>query len=285
MTMRTRSLLFVPGDRPERFDKALGAGADRVIVDLEDAVAPADKPRARDAVRQWLKPDQAVIVRINSADTIWFEEDLALSAAAGVAAVMLPKAESAQTIARVVGAGARAVLPLIESGAGMASLDRIASAPGVHCLAFGSIDLQADLGMRDALEDELLMFRTQIVLASRLAGLAPPVDGVTTAIDDAERLQLDVQRARRLGFGGKLCIHPRQVEGVNRGFAPGAAELEWAHRVLSAAAAAGGAAVAVDGKMVDKPVLLRAQALLREAEQGALRHAAPSGVVTSTLNR
>jgi citrate lyase subunit beta/citryl-CoA lyase len=266
--MRRRSLLFVPGNRPERFDKALGAGADGVIIDLEDAVAPADKLRAREAVRQWLSPRHPVMVRINAADTLWFEDDLALCAMPGIAAIVLPKAERAETIARLVSAGAKAVLPLIESGAGIAALDAIASASAVQCLIFGSIDLQVDLGMRDASEDELLVFRSQIVLASRLAGLAPPVDGVTTAIDDAERLHADVRRARRLGFGGKLCIHPRQVEGVHRGFAPNADELDWAKRVLTAAASAGGAAVAVDGKMVDKPVLLRAQALMREAQQG-----------------
>lgn len=180
---------------------------------------------------------------------------------------MLPKAERAETIARLAFAGAKAVMPLIESGAGIAALDAVARAPAVMCLAFGSIDLQVDLGMRDANEDELLPFRSQIVLASRLAGLAPPVDGVTTAIEDAQRLHTDVLRARRLGFRGKLCIHPRQVQGVHRGFAPSAEELDWAQRVLAAASSAGGAAVAVDGKMVDKPVLLRAQALIREAQQ------------------
>jgi citrate lyase subunit beta / citryl-CoA lyase len=267
MMMPTRSLLFVPGNRPDRFDKALAAGADAVIIDLEDAVAPQDKPRAREAVRQWLDPRQPVLVRINAADTSWFEDDLALCGMPGVAAIVLPKAERVETIAKVVSAGAKAVLPLIESGAGLTALDLIARAPAVQCLIFGSIDLQVDLGMRDALEDELLPFRLQVVLASRLAGLARPVDGVTTAIDDAERLHADVRRARRLGFGGKLCIHPRQVEGMHRGFAPSADELDWAKRVLAAASSAGGAAVAVDGKMVDKPVLLRAEAIMRDAQQ------------------
>jgi citrate lyase subunit beta/citryl-CoA lyase len=135
----------------------------------------------------------------------------------------------------------------------------------VQRLVFGSIDFQLDLGMRDAQEDELLYFRSQIVLASRLAGLVSPIDGVSTAIDHAEALHTDVQRASRLGFGGKLCIHPKQVAGVHRGFAPSAEELAWARRVLAASAAAGGAAIAVDGKMVDKPVLLRAERLVAEA--------------------
>lgn len=260
-----RSLLFVPGSRPERFDKALAAGADAVIVDLEDAVAPADKLSARESLRAWLRPEHAVVVRINAADTPWFADDIALCAQPGVAAVMLPKAERAETLAALMEAGAKSVLPLIESAAGFAALRIIAAAPGVQRLVFGSIDFQLDLGMRDAHEDELLYFRSQIVLASRLAGLAAPIDGVSTAIDDAEALHADVQRARRLGFGGKLCIHPKQVAGVHRGFAPSADELAWAQRVLDAAAAAGGAAIAVDGKMVDKPVLLRAERLVAEA--------------------
>lgn len=263
-----RSLLFVPGSRPERFDKALAAGASVVIIDLEDAVAPPDKDAARAALAGWLRPDHAVIVRINSVDTAWFEQDLALCGMPGVAAVMVPKAERADTLAAVTAAGARALLPLVESAAGLAALAALAGAPGVLRLAFGTIDLQVDLGLKDATEDELVPFRLQLVLASRLAGIAAPVDGVSVAIDDEDRLRADVQRARRLGFGGKLCIHPKQVGAVNRGLAPGEAELDWARRVLAAAAVSGGAAVAVDGKMVDKPVLLRAEALLREAAAG-----------------
>lgn len=260
-----RSLLFVPGSRPDRFDKALAAGASAVIIDLEDAVAPPDKDAARTALAAWLRPGHAVIVRINSVDTPWFADDLALCGAAGVAAVMVPKAERADTLAAVSAAGARALLPLVESAAGLAGLQALAAAPGVLRLAFGSIDLQVDLGLRDATEDELLPFRLQLVLASRLAGIGAPVDGVSTAIADEDRLRVDVQRARRLGFAGKLCIHPQQVAPVNRWLAPSDEELGWARQVLAAAAASGGAAVAVDGKMVDKPVLLRAEALLREA--------------------
>ena len=266
-----RTLLFVPATRPERFAKALASGADAVIVDLEDAVAPEDKLAARAALAAWLdaatpaSDAPALWVRINAAETPWFEGDLMLVAKPGVAGVMLPKAEGDAAIAIVRAAGARAVMPLIESAAGFEQLREIASAPGVERLAFGSIDLQVDLGMRDALEDELLWFRTQVVLASRLAGLAAPVDGVSTAIDDAELIRTDVLRARRLGFGAKLCIHPKQIEPVRTHFAPSAAELAWAQRVLAADAASGGAAVSVDGKMVDKPVMLRAQAIVQEA--------------------
>src|SRR5690606_23444658 len=117
MNRPARSLLFVPGARPDRFDKALAAGADAVVIDLEDAVAPADKARARDAVSAWLGPQHAVVLRINGAETDWFADDLALAARPGVAAVMVPKAERAEVFAEVARAGARALLPLIESAA------------------------------------------------------------------------------------------------------------------------------------------------------------------------
>ena len=260
------SLLFVPASRPERFDKALGSGADAVIVDLEDAVAPADKDAARAALAAWLDPAHPVLVRINAADTPWFAADLELLVRPGVSAVVLPKAEYPDDVVVASRAGGGlAVLPLIESALGFEQRRALAHADRVERLIFGHIDFQADLNMR-ATEEELLPFRTALVLASRLAGIAAPIDGVCTAIDDAELLQADALRARRLGFGGKLCIHPRQVAVVNRCFAPSAEEVAWAQRVIAADTASGGAAVAVDGKMVDRPVVLRAQAILVEAQ-------------------
>ena len=260
------SLLFVPASRPERFHKALGSGADAVIVDLEDAVAPADKDAARAALAAWLDPAHPVLVRINAADTPWFAADLELLARPGVSAVVLPKAEHPDDVVVASRAGGGlAVLPLIESALGFEQRRALAHADRVERLIFGHIDFQADLNMR-ATEEELLPFRTALVLASRLAGIAAPIDGVCTAIDDAELLQADALRARRLGFGGKLCIHPRQVAVVNRCFAPSAEEVAWAQRVIAADTASGGAAVAVDGKMVDRPVVLRAQAILAEAQ-------------------
>jgi citrate lyase subunit beta/citryl-CoA lyase len=233
-----------------------------VIVDLEDAVAPAAKDAARAAVAAWLRAERPVVLRINAAATPWFDADLALAAHPGVAGVMLPKSEGADDLARVAAAAPQAVLlPLVESAHGFAALTEIARAPRVQRLVFGSIDFQLDLGI-DGDDAELLAFRSGIVLASRLADLAPPVDGVCTAIDDAEALRQASLRAKRLGFGAKLCIHPRQVGVVEAAFAPSADELAWARRVVDAAAAADGAAVAIDGRMVDKPVLLRARRLL-----------------------
>ncbi|HZQ60584.1 MAG TPA: aldolase/citrate lyase family protein, partial [Casimicrobiaceae bacterium] len=155
------------------------------------------------------------------------------------------------------------VLPLIETARGLWNALDIARAAGVERLLFGSLDYQLDLSIR---EDELLHARSQLVLASRVAGIAAPVDGITATFDDPAVVRRDAQRAHALGFGGKLCIHPKQVPEVNAAFRPGAEEIAWAQRVVAADAAAPGAAVAVDGKMVDRPVLLKAQAILVEAE-------------------
>lgn len=173
---------------------------------------------------------------------------------------MLPKAERVADL----DCGNNVVLPLVETAAGIDTVHELARAPCVQRLVFGSIDLQLDLGIAGDGE-ELLLFRSQLVLASRLAGLAPPVDGVNTTIDDAEQLQADTRRARRLGFGAKLCIYPKQVDVINTGFSPSEEEMSWARRVRGAAAQAGGAVAAVDGKMIDRPVILRAEALLRQA--------------------
>jgi citrate lyase subunit beta/citryl-CoA lyase len=262
-TMSPVSYLFVPGNRPERFDKACAAGADVVIVDLEDAVPLSEKESARAAVAGWLHAAQPVALRINSADSIWFEADLSLCGMPGVAAVVLPKAATVEEIARVMAAGAPAVLPLIESAAGLVNAAALAAAPGVVRLLFGSIDFCVDLGIEGD-DRELDYFRSQLVLASRLAEIAPPVDGVTTAIDDDVLLRQETLRGKRFGFGGKLCIHPKQIAAVHASYLPQADEISWAQRVLDAAAAAQGAAVAVDGKMVDRPVIIKAERILQQ---------------------
>jgi citrate lyase subunit beta / citryl-CoA lyase len=206
-----------------------------------------------------------VVIRVNGPETLWFAEDVALCARAGVAAVMVPKTERASDLQRIAAvAVGRAILPLIETAQGFDQATKLARSDSVKRLVFGSIDFQLDLGIQGD-DDELLHFRSHLVLASRLASLAAPVDGVTTEIEDTAALERATLRARRIGFGAKLCIHPRQVEAVNRGFSPTQQEVAWARRVLDAAASAGGAAVALDGKMVDRPVILRAQALVDEA--------------------
>ena len=265
--MTDRSYLFVPGNRPERFESACRAGADVVLVDLEDAVAPADKATARRSVGEWLTAGGAAYLRINGADTDAFRDDLLLLGLPGVQGVMLAKAEENEPIAVIrQAAPALPVIPLIESARGLSQVTAIATAPGVVRLAFGSVDYQLDLGIGGD-RDELLMARSQLVLASRVAGLLPPVDGVTMALDDMEALSRDVAYARRLGFGGKLAVHPRQVAAINDGFSPSPADLEWARRVVAAASAAGDNALRLDGKLVDRPVIERARALLRTAQR------------------
>jgi citrate lyase subunit beta/citryl-CoA lyase len=257
-----RTFLFVPGARPERFAKALACGAHKVVIDLEDAVGPADKARARAAVAAALPLAQPVLLRINGTGTPWFDDDARLCAEPGIAGVVVPKAEEPAAVERALAGREIAVYPLIETALGLWNALALARAPGVQRLLFGSIDFQLDLGLAD---DDLLHHRSQLVLVSRVAGLPAPVDGVTAAFDDATALARDVERARRLGFGGKLCIHPKQVGFVNAAFTPTADELAWAQRVVAADAAAQGGAVAVDGRMVDRPVLLRAREMLAAA--------------------
>jgi citrate lyase subunit beta / citryl-CoA lyase len=263
-----RSYLFVPGNRPDRFAKACAAGADAVVLDLEDSVAAADKEKARAAAAEWLSAERPVMVRVNTSDSKWFAEDMSLGNRPGVAGVLLPKAERAEEIrllAEKFGA-AIPILPQIETARGFRNIPALAGTAPVRNLLFGSIDFQLDLGMI-AEEEELLYFRSQIVLESRLAGIEPPVDGVTTDFNSPERVRVDTLRAKRLGFSGKMCIHPKQVPIVNACFTPSVEEESWAKRVVDASAAAPGAAIAVDGKMVDRPVLARAEVILAKAAQ------------------
>jgi len=250
-----RSYLFVPGNRPERFAKAIASGAGAVILDLEDAVAPEAKPAARNAVCQWLREHAgAAWVRINGSDTEFFEEDLRVLAGVRALGVMLPKAESALELGMPV-------IPLIESAVGLWNALEIARGPRVERLAFGSVDFQLDAGIQGE-EEALLFARSQLVLVSRIARLASPIDGVTVQIGDTAQLEHDVARARTLGFGAKLCIHPNQVDIVERGLAPTEEELRWARAVVSAAGQAGGNAVRLEGKLIDLPVVERARRLL-----------------------
>lgn len=268
--MIDRSFLFVPGDRPERFDKALSVQAHAVILDLEDAVAPQRKTEARSAVATWLRAAQArVYVRINPLGTPWHEEDCSVLASPAVRGVMLPKAESAADVARVaarLGEG-QDCIPLVETVAGWFEAPALARVPRVRRLAFGSFDFMSDSGIRGD-GPQLDTVRSQLVLVSRHAGLLPPVDGVSLAIDDATQLEADARRSLLWGFGGKLCIHPRQVPVVHAAFAPTEAEVAWARRVVDALAAGPLGAIAVDGKLVDKPVAQLAQAILQEAAVG-----------------
>lgn len=264
-----RSFLFVPANRPERFAKALASGADAVILDLEDSVPLQSKAEARQAIRQsWPALQQAscaVLIRINSPETEWGQQDLRdLQGLTGLAALMVPKCESAQTLANVAQAFAGVPsLPIIESALGYLALREIAQAPQVGRLVVGHIDFLVDTGMNCSDDQhELDSLRFEVAMCTRLGNLAPAVDGVTVSVDDEALIRTDTERALRFGFGAKLCIHPRQVSVVHATLAPTLVQIEWAQRVLAAMAASNGSAVQLDGKMVDLPVVLQAQRLL-----------------------
>lgn len=249
--MNGRSFLFVPGDRPDRFAKAAASGADVVVLDLEDAVAPAHKDTAREHVRTWLSAGNRAVVRINAAGTSWHDDDLA--AVGGAAAVMVPKAEEP------LDPGVPTI-PLIETAAGVLNAVAVCAAKSVLRPAFGSVDLAARLGVDHRSHEALRHARSALVLAAAAAGCGAPIDGVTTALDSPGILRADLEHAVTLGFTAKLCVHPRQVEAVNRVFTPSPEELERARGIV--AAAEKGAVTAHDGELVDRPVLLRARALL-----------------------
>src|SRR5215218_4772179 len=211
--MAARSYLFVPGDRPDRFEKAWNAAADAVIIDLEDAVSVEDKPAAREATAAWLLPERPVYVRVNGAETEWFDEDLRSIARPGLAGVMLPKAEEPGQVSQVasrLGDGTP-VIPTLESALGVWNARALAEAPGVERLTFGPVDFRLDTGILGEGE-ELLYAKARMVLASRVAGILPPLDGVTMALDDPEQLAADVEHARRLGSGAR-CAYTRGRSG------------------------------------------------------------------------
>lgn len=266
--------LFVPGDRPERFVKAAATDADAVIIDLEDAVAVDGKDEARAALKRdfTAKP---VLVRVNGLGTPWHERDIAALRGHGFSAVVLPKAEFGPEFQALCAELDLPVIALIESVRGLADARRIATTRNVARIAFGSIDFSADLGCAHTRE-ALLLARSELVVASRLAGLPQPIDGVTTAIDDVPLIASDARHARDLGFSGKLCIHPRQIAAIQAGFAPDETEVLWARKVL----ASGDGAVAIDGAMVDEPVRIRARSILKRVH-GATAAAQGSSLSTS----
>lgn len=269
--MAPRTYLFVPGDRPERFEKALASGADAVVLDLEDAVADNAKAPAREAIARWCgaateAARSHIVVRINDLRTPEAADDLAMLRDSGIAALMLPKAESADQVhgVRAVLPGA-AVIALIETARGVAQAPSVAAATGVARLAFGTLDyaLDLDLDIADSAEG-LAHGAAALASASRLAELPAPIAGVTPQLDDEARLMADLAWARRHGFAAKLCIHPRQVAPLHAALAPSAQALDWARRVLAADAASPGAA-RLDGRMVDRPVVLQARRTLQRA--------------------
>jgi citrate lyase subunit beta/citryl-CoA lyase len=263
------SFLFVPATQPERYGKALASGADGVIIDLEDAVGLDDKAKAREILKNtWssISIDQKhrIVVRCNAPGSSFYAADLVLAKELQVRHLMIPKTESRD---HVNGAAEElkntAFIPMIETPLGLHHLNEIASAEQVLRLALGNLDMQVELGIScDDNETEIDSARFMLVLASKLAQIAPPLDGVTPSTDDEPRIFAHAQKAKRFGFGAKLCIHPKQIPIVKRAFTPSPEELDWAKRVISADKAAKGQAVKVDGKMVDRPVVMLARRIL-----------------------
>ena len=281
-----RSALFVPGSRIDRVPKALATDADVVIIDLEDAVAPSEKQNARSDVAQLLRTTEHenILVRVNSIGTEHFDADISAIAGTGILAVIVPKVEAVQDVERInttllhaenskkLECGSIPVIALIESAAGVDNISEIArkkTRPSrLYTVAFGAADYTLDLGIEMTSDgNELLYARSRLPIACKAAGLAPPLDTpFMLDLKDLEALKKDATRAKQLGFQGKLCIHPNQVDIVNEVFSPTREEVEWAQKVVRAfeeAESAGQSALQIDGKFVDTPVVLQARRILK----------------------
>ena len=266
------SFLFVPATQPERYGKALASGADGVIIDLEDAVGLDDKAKARELLKNtWssisVEEKKRVIIRCNAPGSSFYAADLVLAKELQVRHLMIPKTESPD---HINGAAEElkntAFIPMIETPLGLHHLNEIASAEQVLRLALGNLDMQVEMGIScDDNETEIDTARFMLVLASKLAQIAPPLDGVTPSTDDEPRIFAHAQKAKRFGFGAKLCIHPKQIPIIKRAFSPTVEEISWAKRVIAADNASNGQAVKVDGKMVDRPVVMLDHRIFRLA--------------------
>ncbi|MFN0155020.1 MAG: HpcH/HpaI aldolase/citrate lyase family protein [Gaiella sp.] len=268
-----RSFLFAPGSDEEKLRKALATVADAVIADLEDAVHAERKTEARITVTRVFGScadgGPLRLVRINGAGTEWFADDLALLHELPLDGFVLPKADP-----DALGAASAAPLPVIaivETAVGLQASGETARRQGVAGLVLGAVDLGLDLGLEPLPGGEHLLFaRSKLAMDSVAAGLRGPIDQVWVDTRDSEGLKADAFRARALGFRGKACIHPAQVEPINSVFRPSERELEQAQRVVAAydaAEADGRGAVALDGELIDYPIVKRARQLLAAAER------------------
>jgi citrate lyase subunit beta/citryl-CoA lyase len=273
-----RSMLFVPGNNERRVEKALGLNADAVILDLEDAVAAAEKAAARTAVAAALaKPRGCLVyVRVNAMGTPWCYRDLTEVVRPGLDGIVLPKAESGSEVRAIdwlvgelereqgIARGTIDLIPIIETGKGLAAIGDICASGGrLARVVFGAADFTLDMNMqwtRD--ETELAPARAAIVLASRAAGIEPPIDTVWARLQDHEGLRASVETSLRMGFQGRMCIHPDQIAVVHEVFTPSAEEHARALRIVAAfdeAERAGLASIRVDGQFVDYPIVAKAR--------------------------
>jgi citrate lyase subunit beta/citryl-CoA lyase len=281
-----RSFLFAPGNHPRKLEKVFGVGADAVILDLEDAVATAEKPATRQTVVGALQRRRGCLgyVRVNAMNTEFCYGDLQAVVRPGLDGVILPKVESAwqlkaidwllAELERVNGleVGNIDLMPIIETGAGMAVVNEIAGAgTRVRRLAFGAGDYMLDMGLAWTRgEEELNHARAAVAVASRAAGLEPPIDSVWVELKDKEGFEKSARRVLRMGYQGKMCIHPDQVAVTNGVFSPSDEEVANAERVVAAfleAEAQGSASIQLDGHFIDYPFVYRAQRILAAAER------------------
>lgn len=285
-----RSFLFVPANHARRVEKALGSDADAVILDLEDAVAQSEKRIAREMAGEALSAVRRprLYVRVNGLDTGLALDDFEAVVRGGLDGLMIPKVESArdvQVAAWLLGQlerqcgmqeGTVELVALVETARGIERAAEIALAsPRLARIAFGAVDYCLDMGVSYAEAAQVLVHaRARLVVACRAAGLGPPVDTVFPDIRDREGLEQEARLARALGFGGKMVIHPDQIEPVNRIFSPSPEEVAWARKVVeafAAAEAAGCSSIQVDGKFIDYPVAARAKQVLALAEAVGVR--------------
>lgn len=264
-----RSLLYVPGHRPDRFAKAVASGADCIVLDLEDSVGPDLKSEARENIHRWLSSDGSGLVRINGVDSPWYEDDVAMLHGRECA-VVLPKASSSDQVESLLDrlTANSCVVPLLETATGVLAARNICAVPGVVRAIFGSADLASELGIDHTDRAALAFARSQVVLASAACGIAP-VDGVTSSVIDDDVLIADVEDAAAIGFTGKSCIHPRQIPLVHAAFMPSPEIVRWAREVI--AVAGDGSVTALNGHVIGKPVVDRARRVLSQAGQSVSR--------------
>ncbi len=277
-----RSLLFVPGAEQRKLERATGAGADTLLLDLEDSVAPAQKEVARANVAAFLRRadfgECEAAVRVNAPGTPYFGDDVAAVVEAGGGCLLIPKCEGVHTLAAVaaVASAATRLLALIESPRGVASVAAIATGAGVEALCFGHADFTLEMGLAEADASRGVAYhaRCNVAIAAKAAGVAP-IDCVYMAVRDEEGFRRDAELGRDLGYEGKLCIHPRQVEIANEVYTPTAAQIDYATRVVEAwrqAEAESRGVFTLDDRMIDAPVVaLQRKVLQRARRAGAVR--------------
>lgn len=281
-----RSFLFAPANHPRRVEKVFAAGADAIILDLEDACAVADKVASRDVAVAALKAPRPGLgyVRINAADTVWCLRDLDAVLGSWLDGIVLPKVERPEELfmldwlmaelerERGLPVGGIDLMPIIETGKGLHALDAIiASGTRIRRLSFGAGDFTRDMGMKwSADEAELAHARAHLVLASRVGGLEPPIDTVHIDLADTAGFTRSVETGVKFGFQGKLLIHPQQVEQTNIGFMPSEKEVSRAAKIIAAFDAAehgGSASIQVDGYFIDYPIVEKARRVIALAQR------------------